>query len=164
MTCGSAAKAASCPPGATGETSFVDLHGLAPDDVWLVSSQVVWHFDGATWSTARRTDGYFRRVWEVAPGDVWLTDYGEFRGNTEYQHYDGSTWTETYAPPSPATWMFPRPGHAHASFALDASTRFIVGRQRVGAEDHFPGAVTRRLKWVSTTFTVCLETSSLCGS
>jgi hypothetical protein len=122
--------------GATASTDeILDLHGLAPGDVWLSGETsaggFVSHFDGVAWSPAlvlTTNSGGFpaRRIWELAPNDVWMLTGPTFRGLVDYWHFDGTAWTEEVMAPSPQTFMFPKPGEG-GSFVFGPHDQWFVG-------------------------------------
>jgi len=114
---------------------ILDLHGTGPNDVWLSgggpTGAFVAHFDGTAWSPAQvlnTNNGSYpgRRIWALATNDVWLLTQPVFRGFVDYWHFDGSTWTEVFTQPTPAQWMFPKPGQG-GSFAFSPTDRWFVG-------------------------------------
>jgi hypothetical protein len=123
--------------------AILDLHGLASDDVWLSGgpdpavtlspeSGFVAHFDGTAWSPVNlltRNNGGFpmRRIWALAPNDVWALTQPLFRDLVGYWHFDGTAWTEQDMPDSPTTFMFPRPADALGSFVFGLHDRWVVG-------------------------------------
>jgi hypothetical protein len=60
---------------------------LAPDDVWLVGFDKVWHFDGQTWTPHTVM---LEAIWAAGHDDI----YGVDATNTIH-HFDGSNWTAT---------------------------------------------------------------------
>jgi hypothetical protein len=123
-------------PGVDPAAQILDLHGAAPDDVWLSgfgpTGAFVSHFDGTAWSPVQalnaNSGGYpGRRIWEVAPADVWLMTQRVARGNVQYYHFDGSAWTELYTHPGPTEWMFPQAGQGLGSFVFSPTDRWVVG-------------------------------------
>jgi hypothetical protein len=129
--------------GLTDVAAVLDLHGVAPDDVWLsggadpgVGSSgqpgFVAHFDGTAWSAVdplTLNNGGFpvRRVWALAPNNVWAFTQPLFRDLVGYWHFDGTAWTEMDMPDSPTTFMFPRPADAFGSFVFGPHDRWVVG-------------------------------------
>jgi hypothetical protein len=90
------------------------------------------HFDGTVWSPVQQLNqnaGGFpaRRIWDLAPNDVWLLTQPVFRGMVSYWHYDGTTWTERFMLPSPETWMFPKPGEGDG-FAFSPTDVWFTGQ------------------------------------
>ena len=125
----------SAPPGIDPTGKILDLHGAGANDVWLSGSgpggAFVSHFDGAAWSAVQSLNTDHgnhpgRRIWELAPNDVWLLTQPVARGFVDYWHFDGSSWTEVFTVPTAAQWMFPMPGQG-GSFAFSATDRWFVG-------------------------------------
>lgn len=127
--------AASAPTNADSTLDVTDIHGTAPNDVWLTGGNaagaVVAHFDGNAWSPLRILAGANAsapgaRVWAVAPNDVWVLTRYAVAGAFDYWHFDGATWTERVGAPSSESWMFPRPGQG-SGFALSPDARWWAG-------------------------------------
>jgi hypothetical protein len=123
-------------PGADPAAQVLDIHGAAPDDVWLSGAgptgAFVSHFDGTAWSPAQvlnqDSGGYpGHRIWELAPNDVWMLTQPVFRGQVQYWHFDGSAWSQVFTVPTPTQWMFPQPGQGHGSFVFSPTDRWVVG-------------------------------------
>jgi hypothetical protein len=124
-------------PGADAVTEILDLHGISGGDVWLSGfamnrGGLVAHYDGTAWSAAnvlnQNAGGYpARRIWDLAPDDVWMLTQPVFRGMVSYWHFDGATWIERFMLPSPETWMFPKPGEGDG-FAFGAGDVWFVGQ------------------------------------
>lgn len=72
---------------AAADTScFRGVHGTAKNDVWAVSDNSTWHWDGTSWTKAATVAGG-TGVYARAKDDVWVT-----AGNA-VRHFDGATWT-----------------------------------------------------------------------
>jgi hypothetical protein len=129
--------------GLTDAAAILDLHGLGSDDVWLSGGPdpsvvlsgepgFVAHFDGTAWSAVdplTLNNGGFpiRRIWELAPDNVWVFLQPLFRAVVGYWHFDGTAWTNQAMPDSPTTFMFPRPPDALGSFVFGLHDRWVVG-------------------------------------
>ena len=124
-------------PGASGSTDqILDIHGRAGGDLWLsgitAGGGFVSHFDGTAWSPAQVLNGSAggfpaRRIWELAPNDVWMMTQPVFRGLVDYWHFDGTAWTEQLMLPSDQTFMFPKPGEG-ASFVFGPHDQWFAGQ------------------------------------
>jgi hypothetical protein len=81
-----------------GATTFLDVWGSAPDDVYFVGNDTGWtcvvlHWDGAT-LTSSRYGGYgCRAVWGSGPDDVWASSFFALAN-----HWNGTSWTTLEAP------------------------------------------------------------------
>lgn len=71
-------------PGAT--DGIASMWGSAPDDIWIVCSNGVWHYDGVDWSLVSSPAQDLAAVWGRARDDVWFT------GSTgSLSHFDGQS-------------------------------------------------------------------------
>lgn len=143
-------------PGLPPDVAIRDLHGTAPDDIWLVAGgfsqeqgrtlTFLSHFDGTAWSPVEplaivaSEPGW--RLWAVAPDDVWLRigparlENGGPRpvDGFEYWHFDGYTWTQVLVPlPIPSDiWMFGDDG-AFIEFEARPLATFAFSRDDIWA-------------------------------
>jgi hypothetical protein len=130
---GSAMSPASLP---AGNAPINDIHGLGPDDIWLVGGDFTSsvqtfaaHFDGTAWTLTVIGGSPLKRVWMLATNDVWATagvvGSGESVG---YAHFDGTSW----AGPLPngvngQTRLYFFPNLDGGSFVFGPHDRWIVG-------------------------------------
>ncbi len=120
-------------PGAATDGTIFDIHGIGPDDIWLTSGNgsvgpFMAHFDGTSWSSTLVGGPTLRRVWALAPNDVWATagviGSGGLLG---LAHFDGTSWTLLTGHASDVpTYVFPN--EDGGSFVFGPHDRWIVGR------------------------------------
>ena len=68
------------------------VSGSGPNDVWVGTSDGMWHFDGTSWSRSAQLEGTFvQSVSAVAPGDAWAAVLSA--GTQSARHFDGTNWT-----------------------------------------------------------------------
>jgi hypothetical protein len=69
------------------------LAALAPNDIWLSTSDSVQHWDGISWTPmlTRTTGTPFGPIWASGPTDVWVA-------GDEVRRWDGTTWIDTMFP------------------------------------------------------------------
>jgi hypothetical protein len=86
--------AVSEPPTLGDTENLTAVWGSGPDDVWAVGrqryggKQLVYHWDGNTWTRDASRKGSLLDVWGSGPGDVWAVGLQGL-----IIHWDGSAWS-----------------------------------------------------------------------
>ncbi len=119
-------------PGVPTDATIYDIHGIAPNDIWLVcgddsSGAIMVHYDGTTWSPTVVGGSQMMRVWILATNDVWtVSAYTSSGGVVHYAHFDGTTWDFPAGEPF-VPGPFVLPNRAGGSFVFGPHDRWIVG-------------------------------------
>ncbi len=76
---------------------LVGLHGTSADDIYAITTEEIYHFDGSSWSAPIAMGGWETVTWKVvwceSSNSVWLlgaVDYASY----VILHFDGSQWEE----------------------------------------------------------------------
>jgi hypothetical protein len=96
----------------------VSVAAVTPDDIWIVDSTGLQHWDGTSWTTmlAATVPQGPSYVWASGPRDVWVA-------GDRLRHWDGSGWTDTGFPVADPTRII-------QIWGLGANdTWVVVGRQ-----------------------------------
>lgn len=78
-------------------------------DIWALTFDEIWRYDGTNWTLVRSTiggmpdEGMPNTIWGSGPNDVWVT-ISENGGGAHLTHYTGSDWV---TPITPAGIAFP---------------------------------------------------------
>jgi len=83
-----------------------DIHGVAPDDVWMVGGgNRAWRWNGSSWTlhNVGSSDGY-TGVWMFATDDVWIV--GGSGGHESVHRFNGVTWSSNLHSQFPKTSKF----------------------------------------------------------
>ena len=86
--------------------------GASARDVWAVggvpanNTGVIWHYDGAAWTSVEAPDNLgaresFFKVWGTAANDVWIVG-----SNSVSLHWDGARWSSVSVPASARGALF----------------------------------------------------------
>jgi hypothetical protein len=103
----------------------------ASNDLWAIGgSGATLHFDGK-WLAVTAVDAIDKKkVFGLAPDDVWILGLIQTTGDSVAMHFDGSAWTTTTIAP-----MGPAPGfYATDLWASSATNAWAVGL--TGSSDH----------------------------
>jgi hypothetical protein len=131
-----------------------DIHGSAPDDIWLLGStglaageSFASHFDGSAWSPAEilpQSAVGGGRIWRVSPTDVWALTMPAPRDYAQefIWHFDGNAWTPRPDASSAEMWMFPFPEIDNGAATFPLGT-FAFGPDDVWATSTL-GTLARR--------------------
>ena len=118
-------------PGLAADSPIADIHGLAPDDIWLVAGDfesplAFAHFDGSAWSVTPYAGAPLRRIWMLAHDDVWANSGVVGSGGVvNFGHFDGTSWTVQVRIRTSPTFVFPNLDRG--SFVFGPHDRWIVG-------------------------------------
>src|SRR5678810_335564 len=78
-------------PGITGSS----VSGSGPNDVWVGTSNGMWHFDGTSWSRSAQLEGTFiQSVCGAGPGDGVAAVRTAVTQTA--RHFDGTSWTISF--------------------------------------------------------------------
>jgi hypothetical protein len=78
---------------------FVGVTAPAHNDVWAVTSDTIWHWDGAVWTSdpVAGTGVVLTSMASTSSSDVWAAGWSSSAGSLTL-HWDGASWTNVPVP------------------------------------------------------------------
>jgi len=113
------------------ESGVLDFWGFAPDDLWAVGGNNVFHWNGTAWSEVTADQGdtpdSLYQAWGASSDDMWAAN----TDNSRVFHWNGQQWTRT-------TLQFVQ---AQAIWGSSSSDIWLIG---VGGTYHYDGVTWSR--------------------